>query len=322
MKYSIVAISIHAPSRERPPVVPFMDNIYIISIHAPSRERPACRSARIGSFDFNPRSLTGATQHTRVIAKFSAFQSTLPHGSDLCQALESCQQIPISIHAPSRERHISYVHGSRGHEFQSTLPHGSDRMLRDLRFLSRDFNPRSLTGATQKQADTAQRVGISIHAPSRERHSCSMTISRVRHFNPRSLTGATIRQLIIAISIRNFNPRSLTGATTGLYGTSGFVMNFNPRSLTGATCQDGSPDIVRTISIHAPSRERPYGFNVVGAVTFISIHAPSRERLIYTESEVSNMLFQSTLPHGSDFCALVGFLLMSDFNPRSLTGAT
>ena len=33
----------------------------------------------------------------------------------------------------------------------------------------------------------------------------------------------------------------------------------------------------------------------------ISIHAPSRERL---------------------FCALVGFLMMSDFNPRSLTGAT
>ena len=32
--------------------------------------------------------------------------------------------------------------------------------------------------------------------------------------------------------------------------------------------------------------------------------------------------FQSTLPRGSDFCALVGFLLMFDFNPRSLAGAT
>ena len=102
---------------------------------------------------------------------------------------------------------------------------------------------------------------------------------------------------------------------------------------------------IMNISIHAPSRERlcPGVRSVDGQR--ISIHAPSRERLKYqpwfnhssTDFNPRSLTgatlryhckmrlidaFQSTLPHGSDFCALVGFLLMSDFNPRSLTGAT
>ena len=54
------------------------------------------------------------------------------------------------------------------------------------------------------------------------------------------------------------------------------------------------------ISIHAPSRERPYGqsFSRVG------------ER------------FQSTLPHGSDAHKYPLSCLVRYFNPRSLTGAT
>ena len=79
-----LGISIHAPSRERPPVVPFMDNLYIISIHAPSRERlkipdyylklfisihAPSRERLVPLFfitrkqNFNPRSLAGATHY-------------------------------------------------------------------------------------------------------------------------------------------------------------------------------------------------------------------------------------------------------------------
>ena len=76
------------------------------------------------------------------------------------------------------------------------------------------------------------------------------------------------------------------------------------------------------ISIHAPSRERqrvPRSFrrrnfyfnprSLTGAtlfgtvrayITHISIHAPSRERQKYLHCLPSPILFQSTLPHGSD----------------------
>ena len=80
---------------------------------------------------------------------------------------------------------------------------------------------------------------------------------------------------------------------------------------------------LRGISIHAPSRERPYGFNVVGAVTFISIHAPSRERPCTTSSiNLIVTLFQSTLPRGSDLSKGWKPRRRYYFNPRSLAGAT
>ena len=56
------------------------------------------------------------------------------------------------------------------------------------------------------------------------------------------------------------------------------MLNFNPRSLTGATLM------------------RPF----LKQKTKISIHAPSRERLRQYEIAFQTMLFQSTLPHGSD----------------------
>ena len=76
--------------------------------------------------------------------------------------------------------------------------------------------------------------------------------------------------------------------------------HFNPRSLAGATFLVSTVIPFIQISIHAPSRERLDFYWPSFAHLGISIHAPSRER----------------------FCALVGFLAMSDFNPRSLAGAT
>ena len=76
--------------------------------------------------------------------------------------------------------------------------------------------------------------------------------------------------------------------------------NFNPRSLAGATSV-GTDDVNnKVISIHAPSRERPVLVTPGDFLIYISIHAPSRERPLIT--------YQSSTD--------------SDFNPRSLAGAT
>ena len=102
----ITAISIHAPSRERPEGSRFTNTQHGISIHAPSRERLFC--ALVGfllMFDFNPRSLAGATlAKQEFLAFYQVFQSTLPRGSDCCAQIVFDNN-EISIHAPSRERH-------------------------------------------------------------------------------------------------------------------------------------------------------------------------------------------------------------------------
>ena len=78
--------------------------------------------------------------------------------------------------------------------------------------------------------------------------------------------------------LMNFNPRSLAGATVLCPRAAIAWADFNPRSLTGAT--------------------RDFIFGSVNCD--ISIHAPSRERLAAVMFLASPLLFQSTLPHGSD----------------------
>ena len=57
-------------------------------------------------------------------------------------------------------------------------------------------------------------VAISIHAPSRERLLCSVTINLPgSYFNPRSLAGATNGNAQAVSQCLHFNPRSLAGAT-------------------------------------------------------------------------------------------------------------
>ena len=143
-------------------------------------------------------------------------------------------------------------------------------------------------------------------------------------------------------SAQNFNPRSLAGATpqrqlspspsrfqsTLPRGSDVFHVHylllfeyFNPRSLAGATLFMFITSYCLSISIHAPSRERPSSGSDDGRATLfqstlprgsdrdlhkrgystdISIHAPSRERPF-------DVLKIITEP---------------DFNPRSLAGAT
>ena len=122
--------------------------------------------------------------------------------------------LPISIHAPSRERR-------NAHQLE----------VQDL-----NFNPRSLTGATIFIILSLIICLISIHAPSRERHCCHYSFNllnfisihapsrerrhmRYNHRHRRrfqsTLPHGSDRLPYIALvsNCVHFNPRSLTGAT-------------------------------------------------------------------------------------------------------------
>ena len=103
--------------------------------------------------DFNPRSLTGATAYSSQLAAQSKISIHAPSRERLKVMLLVMVLLLISIHAPSRERlYILYQTGLL-RSFQSTLPHGSDINFMLLILKSRNFNPRSLTGATTKHVD-------------------------------------------------------------------------------------------------------------------------------------------------------------------------
>ena len=141
------------------------------------------------------------------------FQSTLPRGSDdkILAALFLCCV------------------------FQSTLPRGSDQRRGNCRVAPRNFNPRSLAGATCSRIFSATSGQISIHAPSRERLIRSPNAAGCQQFQSTLPHGSDWRRCNEMLSRNNFNPRSLTGATNlmaiGLH--------------------------IMQISIHAPLRERP-----------------------------------------------------------------
>ena len=101
----------------------------------------------IKQFNFNPRSLTGATH--KVAIRDTA--------------------VDISIHAPSRERRWTLTSCWRSRQFQSTLPHGSD--THGIRRKSmREISIHAPSRERQAPQGCCLRVvAISIHAPSRER---------------------------------------------------------------------------------------------------------------------------------------------------------
>ena len=124
-----VAISIHAPSRERPFLSTFSRVNGQISIHAPSRERPNWCSKSEWDKEISIHA------PSRERPKGWVFRT---------------QEEAISIHAPSRERPLMLRAAVARDEFQSTLPRGSDPACKYFSIGSCNFNPRSLAGATLK----------------------------------------------------------------------------------------------------------------------------------------------------------------------------
>ncbi len=119
------------------------------------------------------------------------FQSTLPYGSDPKGWVYRTRAEAISIHAPSRERHLASNIVAFSIKFQSTLPCGSDAMYKNFNpppkiFQSstknisihhqKYFNPppkifqSTLPCGSDYDDDFVKKAfAISIHAPLRER---------------------------------------------------------------------------------------------------------------------------------------------------------
>ena len=119
-------ISIHAPLRERHL---YLDTFFFfvpISIHAPLRERLTILCNRLMNYNFNPRSLAGATNTTSRCLRISLISIHAPLRERRLAVLSNADVFRISIHAPLRERLRHATVMVTAHLFQSTLPYGSD----------------------------------------------------------------------------------------------------------------------------------------------------------------------------------------------------
>ena len=143
-------------------------------------------------------------------------------------------------------------------------------------------------------------LGISIHAPSRERRSMSTDTDTPLRFQSTLPHGSDYHAFGDYHAKFNFNPRSLTGATP-LHGAGcQKSIYFNPRSLTGATTARYFYDIAVKISIHAPSRERlTSSWSAYSIIQFQST-LPHGSDIVSSIIKHAPTPFQSTLPHGSD----------------------
>ena len=205
-----------------------------ISIHAPLRERRLGNSQLLVVRNFNPRSLTGATLISSLLFGDVAISIHAPLRERLLAELQAFGQLPISIHAPLRERPKSTNSQRCPAKFQSTLPYGSDPRKDNYYWLCKNFNPRSLTGATGNAEKLIFDRTISIHAPLRERPITSGWLSASSDFNPRSLTGAT-KPPELQQTLFGFQSTLPYGSDNLMSINSPKSSNFNPRSLTGAT---------------------------------------------------------------------------------------
>ena len=206
--------------------------------------------------------------------------------------------------------------------FQSTLPRGSDERTLTAIKVFVQFQSTLPRGSDPKAIVDSPVVPISIHAPSRERPPSSVYASKVFYFNPRSLAGATVGTTVIAAVAGIFQSTLPRGSDLSPLQPCLVVYYFNPRSLAGATLTAYAIRTIVVISIHAPSRERLPASVPASVPSSISIHAPSRERrsfLLRTFAEgvdfnprslagatistiplIYLVIFQSTLPRGSD----------------------
>ena len=132
-----------------------------------------------------------------------------------------------------------------------------------------------------------------------------MPSSRVRkstNFNPRSLAGATKRQEIPAWPSK-ISIHAPSRERPHLLQRLSACSNFNPRSLAGATASDTQNTYSDTISIHAPSRERQQIYARRLAQSDFNPRSLAGATISFWQS-TSLLIFQSTLPRGSDFNAL------------------
>ena len=137
-------------------------------IHAPLQERPTLISSCSSCWNFNPRSLAGATAY-----------------GPACAA-----SLHISIHAPLRERPVAHHRRQQKHNFNPRSFTGATPLPISL-FVILAFQSTLPHGSDQLHTIDGSRSIISIHAPSQERLPFRFRYLLSWHFNPHSLTGAT-----------------------------------------------------------------------------------------------------------------------------------
>ena len=161
------------------------------------------------------------------------------------------------------------------------------------------FNPRSLTGATFDIHVFSTQISISIHAPSRERRCCSISIGIPHIFQstlPRGSDYLTATELLSIVEFQSTLPR---GSDASALIKPLIRKDFNPRSLAGATKADGTPARRCEFQSTLPRGSDDTAKSDLRQAC-ISIHAPSRERRQPAAPIARQHQFQSTLPRGSD----------------------
>ena len=138
-------ISIHAPLRERLIRAAITSCTTIFQSTLPYGSDPHPHSMSAGKANFNPRSLTGAT-----IDRSGGFPP-----------------VPISIHAPLRERRYPNSSLHAPHKFQSTLPYGSDSIKTNYFSinLSQAFFANRLNSNTQEFYFDVRKLLVSHSSP-------------------------------------------------------------------------------------------------------------------------------------------------------------
>ena len=130
-----------------------------------------CNASYYNHTNFNPRSLTGATASTALTQVRAAISIHAPSRERLGNGFDFARLLCISIHAPSRERQFGLVNAPPEPIISIHAPSRERR---------------------KHCASFGIHIGISIHAPSRERLKKHNQYIFQLHFNPRSLTGATM----------------------------------------------------------------------------------------------------------------------------------
>ena len=273
-----------------------------ISIHAPSRER---RNAPVFGLGTDVISIHAPSRERHRRLTFVALS------------------LIISIHAPSRERHFVKRLCCNAITFQSTLPRGSDRMFLDLRFLSRDFNPRSLAGATLRccravmamarfqstlprgsdywlSNSTASDFLFQSTLPRGSDNIPEAYAGRRNDFNPRSLAGATSNLTLISLRLLLFQSTLPRGSDAGPGHRQQRDMDFNPRSLAGAT-----------------ERRNQGKFQ-----TYFNPRSLAGATRTETSCKALHQYFNPRSLAGATRKLCIAVNARSDFNPRSLAGAT
>ena len=184
--------------------------------------------------------------------------------------------------------------------FQSTLPCGSDQNGQTTDVPEQNFNPRSLAGATDEHIRWSPITGISIHAPLRERLS--------------ALTGHW--------SAKQFQSTLPCGSDAS-HNTHIFLLHaFQSTLPCGSDAENAKAAVIDCISIHAPLRERLLGKTLSYKLRLFQSTLPCGSDMSVPLVAVLAIRFQSTLPCGSDLFRPTYRRCQSNFNPRSLAGAT